>query len=132
MAHMNHSRSNQIIWHDQCEECTERASNLPNSLGDLDTINGIKAWHYMRARRWSGGQWTADADQPSANDLKLYDCLYAIGVFLERAGISPFEVEERMRMEYDAGMSRLGMDRSLLGPGLQGINLTGIFVKGES
>jgi hypothetical protein len=128
MAHVNHSRSNQIIWHDGCPECDERAASLPDSISSLDDANRVKAWHFMRAWKWSGGQWTADADQPSNNDRKLYECLYAIGVMLERAGISPVELESRLVTAHDVNVLRSGMGGRLMTPALIGINITGIYV----
>lgn len=127
MGHMNHSRSTQTIWHDACLECTERADRLPHSLGDLDDRNRIKAWHFMRAYRWSGGAVTADADPISQSDRLLFDCLYAIGVFIERAGFSPGEVEDRMIANYDELAATTAFAEPIT-KALNGIDITGIFV----
>lgn len=126
MSHANHTLSSQTIWHDNCPECTERAARLPSSLGDLDGRNRIRAWHYMRAYRWSGGNWRTDP--PSVNDRKLFDCLYTIAVFMERAGIRPDDVEWRMIEEHDRLVAQVGMGEPI-GHELNGIDITGIFVK---
>lgn len=69
--------------------------------------------------RWSGGEWRTTP--PSDNDRKLFDCLYSMGIFLERAGIKPDEVERRMIGELECA----GIDNPLM----TDINITGIFIR---
>lgn len=117
MAHCNHDeRLFQRIWHDECPTCTERAEGLPASINQLDDVNRIRAWHYMRARKWSTGRVEPWAEPLSDNDAKLLNCLYEIAVFFERAGFNPVEIEERMTETYDDNVRRArsqGLDTGL-------------------
>jgi hypothetical protein len=129
MSHGIHSSNPQTIWTDGCAECDEHAARLPRSIHDLDDRRRVQAWHYMRAYAWSGGNW--EAETPSANDRKLFETLYTIAVFLERAGIGPAEFERRLIDTYDALVARLGGRLTSLKPighELDGIDLTGITV----
>lgn len=130
MSHSYHRPSNQTIYHDECPECIDRAGRL-SGINELDGRNRVKAWHYMRAWSWSGGQWTRDADEPTQLDRQLFTRLYTIAVFLQRAGIQPDEVERRMIEQHDRDVARAGLESlEPIGPELRGINITGIFVAG--
>lgn len=130
MTHTRHDENTQTIWYDGCPECDKRAAQLPASLHELDDRNRVRAWHYMRAWSWTGGHWSAPA--PSDNDQRLFAALYSLAVFLERAGISPAEFENRMIQHHDNLVARTGLSIEPITGRLNGIDITGIAVPLEA
>jgi hypothetical protein len=128
VSHGPHSSNPQTIWTDGCPECDDHAARLPDSIHELDDRRRVQAWHYMRAWSWSGGHWEAPAQAPSENDRKLFATLYTIGVFIERAGITPAAFERGMIDTYDRLVARSRLSLEPLTPALVGIDLTGIVV----
>ena len=109
MSHVYHEGlpgyDERSIWHDGCPECEQRAAAGFPSVHELDHGNRLRAWRLMRATKWSGGEG-ADHDV-SICDHRLANALYSVAVFLERCGIKPDEVEDRLAAENERLESRM-------------------------
>lgn len=94
------------VLHDGCEECEERSQHGLDGLLALDAANQSTLWRYMRAQEWADGEGLAH--QPSGCDSRMMRLLYLVAVFLERAGIRPDEVQQRMDDEHERLRAALG------------------------
>lgn len=82
-----------MLLFDGCRECERRATDPLTAILHLDEDRQLLAWRLMRAVKWSTGD---GIDRPiSQCERALIGAMYSIGVWLERGGISPDEVERK-------------------------------------
>lgn len=88
------------ILHDGCPECEARAADpLRVGLPGLDENNRLMIWQRMRVFQFAdSGHTLANevGDFMSDCDRKLTQALYYVAIFMQRAGISPEEIETRL------------------------------------
>lgn len=80
------------VLHDGCETCEERAAQGIDGLLRLDHGNTLSLWSMMLAREYGTGL----DFEPSAADDRAMRTLYALSVFLERAGLSAEDMQVRL------------------------------------
>lgn len=84
------------VLHDGCDECQRRASDPARGYLELDASNQLQLWQDMKRVRFGKQSGPVGRDL-SDHDGSMMDHLYLLAVFLERVGLRPDDIENRLK-----------------------------------